>query len=489
MLKQLFMLICLVAILQLLCVCYCHSQWARLNTGTEGPYDFVSASNEKPKESPRIQPDGSFNGFDLFYVNHRPKSSVHCVGENFNGDRSWLYRSCEFKTLCYDLDHRDFVYFRESNVPMPNELWWSSTQLRPNRTLVAGGSQPRTWFPIVTEDVWNMTTRIGMYRPAVFVGKSAPKGYYRFDATMLPFYRHPTSHRNPGHLLWDDFLALYTLLDIFDREGDPLYLAHLIRPSTEEFVEDMPSFDLINKFLPLMGNHQYNVTVDDGIDVTFKGQPLFKPGDDRIICADHALTGSGLFADHASHRWHGQTRKDREGQPNNLGRGGLFRRYRRFLMKNIGLLPDNQIQRKPKYQIIFSQNSSTKGTRANVSFVDHIDALSVLANRTELRPLNIAKMGLVEQIEITSKAAFFVTMVGGGTATAMFLPKGAHLILFYRPNQYLDWDFWNNFPHVKVHWLPLWRDQNRTNNGGLSLDSFVALIEAELDMLDHADET
>jgi len=278
-------------------------------------------------------------------------------------------------------------------------------------------------------------------------------------------------------------MALYTLLDIFDRENDPLYLVHMIRPSTFEFEEEIPEFDVADKFLPLMGKHNYNVTIEMGYSLKFEEPSLFKPGDDRLICADHGLSGSGLFADHGSQKWHGQTKKDREGTPTNLGRGGLFRRYRRFLMKNLGVSPDNQIKRKPKYQIIVSQNSSTKGTRGNVTFSDHIEALSSLKSRVDVRPVNITKMNLLDQIEMTSTAAFFISTVGGGSSTAMFLPKGAHLLLFYRPMQPLDWDFWNNFPWVKVHWLPLWRDKNGTMVDPM-LDDFLKLIVAELNELD-----
>jgi hypothetical protein len=156
------------------------------------------------------------------------------------------------------------------------------------------------------------------------------------------------------------------------------------------------------------------------------------------------------------------------------------------MMKNLGISPDNQIQRAPKYQIIVSQNSSTKGTRANITFADHIQMLSSLENRVDVRGVHISKMKLSEQIEMTSTAAFYVTTVGGGSSTAMFLPKGANLILFYRPMQPLDWDLWNNFPHIKVHWLPFW---GRDANGTIvkpQLGTFLELIRAELNTLDDA---
>lgn len=442
-----------------------------------GQVDAVDAM--KPTAQKPQPPDGTYNGFDLFYVNAPPRSTVHCVGENFQNDRSWLFRSCEYKTLCFDIDRRDFVIYRDRPMQLPTE-WWSSTQMDRNNTNVAGGSQPKTWFPVVAQEKTGLTTRIGRFRPR---SGQAPPSYYRFNATMLPFYRHPTSYRNPGHLQWDDFMALYTLLDIFDRVDDRLYLAQMRRPTTDEFQEPIPPFDIIDRFLALMGNHPYNIDITKGYDLKLlNNESKFnEEGKDRVICADHGLTGSGLFSDHGENRWHGQWEADRV-LPHNIGRGGLFRRFRRFLMNNIGVSPDNKMERSP-YKIIVAQSSSTKWDRANFTFAGEMQALSVLGDRVNVQAVNMTDMSLYEQIEMTSKAAVYVSVVGGGSSTAMFLPKGAHLIMFYRPTKYLDWDFWNNFPHIKVHWIPMWRDEEgRVVN--VKYKKCLKLIVSELDLLD-----
>jgi hypothetical protein len=81
----------------------------------------------------------------------------------------------------------------------------------------------------------------------------------------------------------------------------------------------------------------------------------------------------------------------------------------------------------------------------------------------------------------------YLTVVGGGSVTAMWLPPGASLILFYPvltaaqmativarmiqtrkrgprqsdlyltnvPRLTLDWDVWNHLSYIRVHWLPL----------------------------------
>jgi hypothetical protein len=463
-----------ILIFELLNVCYCPRGWLDSRLGSVQGKEHVRKSSDENKAT---KPDGSFNGFDIFYVDSPPVTTVHCVGENFDDNRSWLFRSCEYKTLCFDIDRRDIVTYQDTPISMPNG-WWSSTQTDGNDTHVAGGSQPKTWFPVVAEKIQGLKTKIGQFRPRA---GNAPKSYYRFNATMLPFYRHPTSYRNPGHLQWDDFMPLYTLLDIFDRVDDLLYLAQMRRPTTDEFEEPIPPFDIISRFLPLMGNHRYNIDINQGYDLQLGGPKFSRDGGDRVICADYGLTGSGLFSDHGEHRWHGQWPSDRV-LPHNIGRGGLFRRYRRFLMNNLGISPDRQLERHP-YKIIVSLSSSTKRDRANVTFDGQIETLYALGDRVDIQAVNMANLTLYEQIELTSTAAVYVSVVGGGVSTAMFLPKGAHLILFYSRGRYLDWDFWNNFPHIKVHWVPLLRDEGG-NIVGVKNRKLLKLVATELDFLD-----
>jgi hypothetical protein len=41
---------------------------------------------------------------------------IHCVGENYQPD-SWMYRSCQFRNLCWDTETHEFLLF-----PSPEEL-------------------------------------------------------------------------------------------------------------------------------------------------------------------------------------------------------------------------------------------------------------------------------------------------------------------------------------------------------------------------------
>ncbi|KAI2503408.1 hypothetical protein MHU86_11037 [Fragilaria crotonensis] len=103
-----------------------------------------------------------------------------------------------------------------------------------------------------------------------------------------------------------------------------------------------------------------------------------------------------------------------------------------LLMKNLGQSPDRTMQVHP-YRVVVALSSSTKRDRANVTFEEQIESLTALGDRVDIHAVNMTNLTLEEQIELTSTAAVYVSVVGGGTS-AMFLPKGA-LVSVLLPHQ------------------------------------------------------
>jgi len=349
---------------------------------------------------------------------------------------SWLYRSCEFKTFCLDLDTRNFVIFRDEPLNLSSDTTWSSTEMNREHTAVAGGGQIEKWFPNVTKDSDRNFTRIGRYSPQIEY-EGAPSAYYRINATMMPFYRHSASYPNPGHLQWDDFLPIYNLLDIFDRENDRLLFAYMRRPNTSDFQEQpIRSFDLIHKFLPSMGKHDYNIEIQKEFSLKLNNPNLLKENETRLVCADYGLTGDGLFSDHGTTKMHGQKKHNYDEPPYNTGRGGVFRRFRNFMMRNLEIPPDTKIARQP-YQVIVSMSSSGRKSRRNVHFDEHVESLEKrFGDRVQINRVQLSSMELRPQAELISKCAIYVSTTGGGTATAIFFAERCTLdFILRRPFQ------------------------------------------------------
>jgi hypothetical protein len=59
-------------------------------------------------------PDGNFNGLDVFYVNRPQISTSHCTGENFQ-ERSHSLKSCKFQYICLDLSTGNFSIAASDN--------------------------------------------------------------------------------------------------------------------------------------------------------------------------------------------------------------------------------------------------------------------------------------------------------------------------------------------------------------------------------------
>ena len=73
----------------------------------------------------------------------------------------------------------------------------------------------------------------------------------------------------------------------------------------------------------------------------------------------------------------------------------------------------------------------------------------------QIEAVKLHKLGTVKDlVQIVSKTKILLTTTGLGSATSIFLPQGSHLILFY-DKWFVDWDYWNNMPHITVHWIPI----------------------------------
>ena len=180
-----------------------------LMKGTKSPSAEPNHSRSMQAKPPTVKTDGSFNGFDLYKVDRPPKTDIHCVGENFQEDMGYVFRSCQFETFCFDTKLNDFVVYPERPVEGTiDDKVWSSTHNPKEYTSVAAGSQSKLWWPKYWNDRDGMKTRVGKYQPKFVYpdDEDIPTSYYRFNATWLPFYRHQRSAYNPGNVLRTSWL-------------------------------------------------------------------------------------------------------------------------------------------------------------------------------------------------------------------------------------------------------------------------------------------
>ena len=355
----------------------------------------------------------------------------------------------------------------------------------------------------------------GGFDPSVTSQLSSPSSYFVINATLIPMYRYAIGFRNPGHHMWQEILSIYTLLDTFGYVNDndtttheslaaPPLLLLFLRHQIEETYVRRGSIDMMNKMgRKFLFNSQasasfemYNPYWEDGeFNITFTKPGYFNKQDSQstttslpllptnIVCSTVGLTGVAQYGHHATHFQNG-THKSRNTLkrtivPQNHGSrgGGFFRRFRSFMMKNVGV-QDTGVQSHKR--ILFSLNSSTKSVRGSLTFISQIRYIQSKLNvrnyvspqnhsstsstailwepasndQVQIKGVTLHELSIEKQVQLISTTKILLTAVGGGSATSIFLPQGAHLILFYQ-NNFLDWDYWNNMSHIHVHWIPI----------------------------------
>ena len=498
------------------------------------------AKNQRPKSS--VAPsseDGSFNGAPLTLRTNvpNPESHVHCVGDTYlHPEDEWMGRSCHFDFLCFNTTNQRFVMFQSKaeqllrrfledgpHAPLmhisttmhvaqkkpektnnktrsENDPPFQSTTTRNvaiggiNLKWGAAGVDRLKWFPDVAQNV-------------------AQLSYYELppNTVWTPF--HSLNGANPGHLVWDDFLAIYNLLDLFDLvpkhmdHDDTDYQLLLLRYVLQDDPRGLwASCDwtlertalchrMIEKFVPLLvGVHApYHWSTTQDFTFHPHHHPTI-PQQSDLVCARHGVAGLGALTDHGFDKAHGWVMEDYE-FTHNHGRGGLMRAFRNFAVQNLHLPPLKK-NRQPHdpHRIVFSVNSSDIPARI-VDFSTQIDLVQRHVPGSKVEAHVFQHLSLPEQIDIARQTSIFVTICGGGAVTGMFLPPGATVILFYHERggvkagkhgnvfthtpALLDWDLFSAMSHVRVHWMP------RVAMDSLSDQmAFVALIRRELQLLD-----
>lgn len=451
---------------------------------------------------------GTFNNVPISYVPPSTSSplhsTAHCIGETFH-DTSWVHRSCEYRNICFDTIEKEFVLFRspvEASLAEALDLLVAKKGLITvssslNTTVSLGGINMKwTWKPTETGALeWSPIVR----------NEELTEGYYALppDTVLLPF--HSMAAVNPGHLMWDDLLPIYSMLSAFEMTAGGtattsttriLPLRYVLKNREralwatcnlrDQTLAECKMF--FRKLLPLMGVEPRTMrsTEDSVLNIT-DGSPEPKS---RYICSNRGAAGLGMHTDHGLKQAHGWQKGDYD-LSHNAGRGPVLTGFRNFMMRNIGMDPMQTVRQEPPFVITISPSSSKDPDRKH-SFNKQIDALRAAfpdEKEVTIQTVNFSKLTIEEQIQIASESAVMIGACGGGAFTNMFMSKGSGMVLYYpekpRGPQHnyparLDFDYFNNQGYTRVHWLP-----TGTMNFPEDLDILVKLVQNEIETISH----
>ena len=470
---------------------------------------------------------GLFNGYPIYKqqgggeTNTPIHSQLHCIGETWHPpafwkrkrqflDVSWQHRSCHFEFFCYDVQEKEFVLYLNqkeladtfSHLDNHTSFWEvsqtyyrSMTQTLPNQKQMGrdhlhvadvhypygvsigsiNGKWAQTGIPRLN---WFPEVRYGPI--PIQSDDKDPYDVYTLPSSvvMIPF--HSLSASNPGHLVWDDWLPLYSLLQIFgfsndnsQTKKDPtafdlLLLRYILPPDplTNDTRGLWAGCDWLNekaaacqkmlhKFAPLMVRNEdaWQTTTQKDPDMLLFDEAKFSKKK-KLVCAKNGLAGIGQLSDHGVDKGHGWEERDYT-ITYNLGRGGQFWHFRNFMMRNIGVAdPEAAVPSSEPLRVYFSANSSDKAHRSMSFKVEQralVEALESRSKQLGLPPVEVityqfSKFTVREQVDMASKAAVFVTTCGGGAVTASFLPRGASLVVYFPGTGGVENNKWSGKP-------------------------------------------
>ncbi|GAX25977.1 hypothetical protein FisN_4Hh539 [Fistulifera solaris] len=161
-------------------------------------------------------------------------STVHCIGGTFGlfHENDWLYRSCEFRNICFDLSAQEFVLFPSkeeqelAELLKTNPIVSVSTVSSPSFQVALSAVDPPDPSQLDDRARMEVHKKNLSWFPLVRNTK-ATKGYYELPEShiFVPFQEsHPMS---PDSLVNKDFLSLFTLLYEFGlEEKKPIFIRH-----------------------------------------------------------------------------------------------------------------------------------------------------------------------------------------------------------------------------------------------------------------------
>ncbi|CAJ1930847.1 unnamed protein product [Cylindrotheca closterium] len=368
---------------------------------------------------------------------------------------------------------------------------------------VALGGIPLGWANSTPMD--NTQSNQLKYFPKVL--STPPSTFYALpqDVVMIPYHPSASVSSPIMSVLWEDFLSIFNLLQIFqfDQSYRPLLLPNTYLENNEDLMQATSSLMMR---LPSVLTSQGKVKLEISNSLhSFTG--VQSPKSD-LVCAKQGLMGTAALTSHGMHRTRGPPEAESEaklkpvqrrrrsvtskvGMTQNRGRGGVFWKFRLWALQNLEL-GDNDIaaldSTKAPHKIILAKSS-------NPSIQSLFDELKTTfsndARVERVEEYNWKSVVPLDQIKLLSQTTVLVSSTPTDLATAPFLPNGASLVLLYAPKQGTlpdpseeYWDLINNLSHIRVNWLPL-PDDNTEHDTNEDANTVMQLIKRAISVHDR----
>ncbi|KAG7337007.1 hypothetical protein IV203_003354 [Nitzschia inconspicua] len=492
------------------------------------PFWILSEPHLQPLRSTPtpLQPSGHFNGYAVFFhdltkntsYHSRPYTSLHCVGENYQGGDAWMQRSCHFRFLCFNVSSREFeVYLR----PVDNSLQEMVTLPKDNHhpllmdmTSSVLHDPSATASTIFLEDGTSVNSvSLGGIRPEWIpfsndkhplkwfprvVNSVPPDKYYALEEHVIFTPFQSTGAWDPSRLLWDDFFPIFNLLHMFqlaEVNGDDLYREPrykqqplLMRMVSEEsalpgacddenFGKNQQCVETMNTFRQLIGHSKNELShISTQLEATLRLFDEEAAPESNLVCAKNGVAGMGPLTSRGVRNLVQGRQTTKSG--NNLGRGGLFWRFRNYCLYNMGISnrEAEAVQTKPSIITMIRTSES------NVDkYVNAVKARFSTNSMVQIENVDTDQAIISDMINTVSRTRILVSTMSEATLLALFLPKGAHIVILRSSNNNDDdenvvkEDLLMNLSHLVFHRLSI-KDVDNAAEAAYLVDVLDRLI-------------
>ena len=433
-------------------------------------------------------------------ADHLSHSLVHCVGDNFLFHSAWLYRSCQYRNLCWN--DGEWVLYRDSDDPSSplDPMYHPKNDNDDNSDDYRGGAvyaRSSTTFnsTFLTVSATGATPYSAREKKYVWSPKvkrkssfssTKQKSIQQHDMVVIPILITPGGDKKSTMLLlMDTLFPIFNLVTMFGWESssnnnDNITIVPLDPENCVDTEDSSSNCKRLKEYIEKwMG---YRFLVLDNTNATSSSSSSF--------CASHGAAGIGMLtATGLSRRGHHV--KDFS-KIRNTGRGPLLWDFTRLILKNQFHTIRHRTAASTATMMtvvqvaVEQQSNDMLHSTTNISFLCESLKQSLDLATTSIHDVLIADDDTTDNDTILSIAANSNIWIATAkdeynTWPAMFLPRDSTLILLYdetqqvtvgkqrqqkRPPVMQDFDVWNHMSHLKVHWLSLQNNNHDNSSQG-----------------------
>jgi hypothetical protein len=463
----------------------------------------------------------SFLGFPLSYhvapIANKLESTVHCVGDDFGAD-AWMYRSCQFWNLCYNVDTQTFLYFTsreerdlellleeagfaQSHLVAINSMTWSNNRASKRTKSISLGTI-HSVADTLDNDNGSSSSHEQWWLPQIIADPAEQRallaqGYYQLpdSVTFFPFVPSPLSFD-----AWRDCFAMYTVLAMFGLEHQlPVLLDYTSSDADGQstFPSDLASIFGVQPD-NLRTRHDATLTaIGEKHGAVEKNDPL-----SPIVCSPTGVAGLGMLA--ATHQLLPNSSNDDDDDDDEppilthtIGHGAALYEFRLYVLHNLGI-QDRRSTAKMTVTLSYESPTDPNGWPQQL----HNRLKPVLLNQRDLslsvvdapaRTIHDLARTATRSLVYIAQADMAWTLVA-----ATCLPRGSTLVLLdnntenneerpraqsLRSERYVL----DSAGYFRVHWIP-WQPAT-AGAAALTAEALSKVVDIVQEALQHAQDS